>query len=158
VRVILLTIRRLDLVNRWAAMRPSFGLRRAVAVMFVIFLVSDLVAAAIHLPALAGFGFAAGSAAAAGWTRQRDLIMVVTTPPVIYFGAVIFGDLVTMHLGHVPMSVGLIGASILLTLAASAPWLFGGLAGAIAIACVRGLPQCVRDLRAELLGRAVRDY
>ena len=154
----MLTIRRFELASRWAAIRPSFGLRRAVAAMFVIFLVSDLIAAAIHLPALAGFGFAAGSAAAAGWTRQRDLIMVVTTPPVIFLGAVICGDLVAMHLGHVPLSAGLAGASILLTLAASAPWLFGGLAGAIAIACVRGLPRCVRDLRAELLGRAVRDY
>jgi hypothetical protein len=41
---------------------------------------------------------------------------------------------------------------IVLTLAAVAPWLFSGVIIGLVIALLRGLPQCVRDLSAELRG------
>ena len=65
--------------------------------------------------------------------------------------------LVTLHLDHVAASPGLVLADIFLTLSTAAPWLFGGLAGALLIATVRGLPQCVRDLRAHLAGRIMAE-
>jgi len=116
--------------------------------MFVIFMLADLGAGWLHLAALTGFGFAAGSAAAAGRTRREDLLLASTTPPLIFLGAVTVSELITLHLNHVAASAGLALADIFLTLSTAAPWLFGGIAGALVIATVRGLPQCVRDLRA----------
>jgi hypothetical protein len=103
--------------------------------------------------ALTGFGFAAGSAVAAGRTRQHQLLLVATSPPAIFLAAVTAGELITLHVDHVAASPGLVLADIFLTLSTAAPWLFGGLAGALLIATVRGLPKCVRDLRAHLAGR-----
>lgn len=125
----------------------------AIASMFIIFLLTDLGAGWLHMVALTGFGYAAGSAAAAGRTRRQDLLLIATTPPVIFLAAVTAGELITLHLDHVAASPGLVLADIFLTLSTAAPWLFGGLAGALLIATVRGLPRCVRDLRAQLTGR-----
>jgi hypothetical protein len=121
--------------------------------MFVIFLLAHLIAGWLHVAGLTGFGFAAGSAVAAGRTRPRDLLLVVTTPPMIFLAAVTCGELIMLHDRHVAVGAGLVLAGILLTLSSAAPWLFGGLAGALLIATVRGLPRCLRDLRAELAGR-----
>jgi len=132
------------------------GGRAAVAVMFAVFLLSDLVAGSLRVAGLTGFGFAAGSAAAAGCVRRRDLLIVVTTPPILFLAAMTCAELISAHLNHVAGSAGLVIAGVFLTLTGSTPWLFGGLAGAFVIATVRGLPRCLRDLRAELAatGRA----
>jgi hypothetical protein len=140
----------------WRTPHGTLSARASLIGMFAVFLLGDLTAGSLHLAALTGFGFAAGSAAAAGWTRRQDLLAVATTPPVLFLAAVSCGELVTMHAGHVRPSAALVGADVFLTLSAAAPWLFGGLAGALVIAFVRGLPQCVRELRAELLGSIVR--
>lgn len=140
----------------WRALHASLSARAVVVGMFAVFLLSDLTAGSLHVAALTGFGFAAGSAAAAGCTRRQELLVVTTTPPAIFLAAVTCSELVTMQAGHVRLSAGLVGADVFLTLSAAAPWLFGGLAGALVIATVRGLPQCVRDLRADLLGTIVR--
>ncbi len=126
--------------------------RAAIVMMFVIFVLTDLGAGWLHVIALTGFGFAAGSAAAAGRTRREDLLLAATTPPLIFLLAVTVGELITLHMNHVAASAGLALADIFLTLSTAAPWLFGGLAGALVIATVRGLPQCVRELRAQLAG------
>lgn len=133
--------------------------RAAAVAMFAVFLFADLAAGWLHVVALTGFGFAAGSAVAAGRTRRHDLLLVATTPPMIFFAAVTSAELITLHAHHVPASAGLVLAGVFLTLSTAAPWLFGGLAGALLIATVRGLPQCIRDLRAELTGMALpREY
>jgi hypothetical protein len=137
----------------WPSVKVSLSARAAVVAMFACFLLCDLVAGSVHLTALTGFGFAAGSAAAAGCTRRRELLLVATTPPAIFLGAVTIAELIKMHQGHVALSVELLGANVFLALFAAAPWLFGGLAGALVIAFARGLPACVRDLRDELIGR-----
>ncbi|HYS32163.1 MAG TPA: DUF6542 domain-containing protein [Streptosporangiaceae bacterium] len=137
----------------WGELWPPMGARAAAVAMFAIFLVTNLAAGWLHVAALTGFGFAAGSAAAAGRTRRQDLLLVATTPPLIFLAAVTAGELITLHVGHVAASAGLAAAGIFLTLAAAAPWLFAGLAGALLIASVRGLPQCIGDLRAGLAGR-----
>jgi hypothetical protein len=129
------------------------GARAAAVAMFFVFLLTDLTAGWLHVVALTGFGFAAGSAAAAGRTRRHELLLVTTTPPLIFLAAV--AKLITVHLDHVAASAGLVLAGIFLTLSTAAPWMFGGLAGALLIATVRGLPQCVRELRDELTGSAL---
>jgi uncharacterized protein DUF6542 len=136
----------------WPDLLPSMGARGAAVAMFMVFLLADLTAGWLHVVALTGFGFAAGSAVAAGRTRQQDLLLVATTPPVIFFAAVTSAELITLHLNHVAASAGLVLAGIFLTLSTAAPWMFGGLAGALLIATVRGLPRCIRELRAELTG------
>jgi len=136
----------------WRELWPLMTIRAAVAAMFMIFLLADLGAGWLHMVALTGFGYAAGSAIAAGRTRQQDLLLVATSPPAIFLAAVTAGELITLHLNHVAASPGLVLADIFLTLSTAAPWLFGGLAGALLIATVRGLPQCVRELRARLAG------
>jgi hypothetical protein len=139
-----------SLPSWWPFLRVSLGLPQAIAVMFGCFLLADLLAAAVHVDALTGFGFAAGSAAAAGFTRRRELLLAVTTPPAIFLGAVLCGELIKMHLDHVALSVELLGANVFLTLSSVALWLFAGLAGALVIATVRGLGLCIRELREEL--------
>jgi Domain of unknown function (DUF6542) len=131
--------------------------RAAIVMMFVIFVLTDLSAGWLHVVALTGFGFAAGSAAAAGRTRRKDLLLAATTPPLIFMLAVTVSELITLHMNHVAASAGLVLADIFLTISTAAPWLFGGLAGALVIATVRGLPQCVRDLRAQLAGALLPD-
>ena len=136
---------------------PVMSSRTAIVMMFVIFLLTDLGAGWLHVVGLTGFGFAAGSAAAAGRTRRQDLLLAATTPPLIFLIAVTAGELITMHMNHVAASPGLVLANIFLTLSTAAPWLFGGVAAALLIAMVRGLPQCVRELRARLAGTALAD-
>jgi hypothetical protein len=148
-----LTSRRGITADDWADLVPSVSSRAAIATMFALFLLSDLGAGWLHMTALTGFGFAAVSAAAAGCTRRHELLLVATTPPLLFLVAVTCGELITLHLDHVAASAGTVLAGIFLTLSSAAPWLFGGLGGALVIACVRGLPQCVRDLRAEISGQ-----
>ena len=137
----------------WAELWPEMGAKAAVGAMFAIFLFAHLVAEWLHVPALTGFGFAAGSALAAGRTRRQGLLLVATTPPLIFVVAVTCGELIALHAGHLAVSAGPALAGIFLTLSSAAPWLFCGLAGALLIATVRGLPRCVRELRAEVRGK-----
>lgn len=141
----------------WHDLWPVMSTRTAIVVMFIIFLLTDLSAGWLHVVALTGFGFAAGSAAAAARTRREHLLLAATTPPLIFLIAVTASELVTLHMHHVAASPGLALADIFLTLSTAAPWLFGGLAGALLIATLRGLPQCVRDLRAQLTGATVAE-
>jgi uncharacterized protein DUF6542 len=138
-----------------AELRPSVGAPGALAGMFAGFLLADLIAGALHVSGLAGFAFAAGAAAAASFTRSRELLPVVTTPPAIFLLAVTCAELISMHMDHVAPTLGLLAANLYLTLATSAAWLFAGMAVALVIACARGLPQCVRDLRRQIRSGAV---
>jgi hypothetical protein len=123
--------------------------RAASATMFGVFLLADLAAGWLGVAGLTGFGFAAGSMIAVGAVRRQDLLIVVTAPPIIFLGAVTCAELITGHADHGASAVA-VAAGILLTLAGAAVWMVGGLAGTLVIAVVRGLPQCVRDLRAGL--------
>jgi hypothetical protein len=133
---------------------PEMGARAAAVAMFAIFLLTNLAAGWLHVTALTGFGFAAGCAVVAGRTKWQGLLLAVTSPPLIFLAAVTCGELISLHAGHVAASPGLALAGIVLTLSAAAPWLFGGLAGALLIASVRGLPRCIKHLREGLTGRA----
>jgi hypothetical protein len=141
----------------WSELWPMMNARAAVVVMFSVFLVTYLSADWLHVVALTGFGFAAGSAAAVGRTRRKHLLLVTTTPPALFLAAVITAELLTLHLDHVAATPGLVLANVFLTLSAAAPWLFGGVAGTLVIAMARGLPRCVRDLRAQLRASVMGD-
>ncbi len=138
-----------------AELRPLVGAPAAIAWMFVGFLLADLIAGALHVSGLTGFAFAAIAAAAAMFTRSHQLLPVVTTPPGIFLVAVTCAELISMHMDHVAPSPGLLAANVYLTLAVSATWLFGGMAAALVIACVRGMPECIRDIRRQIRSGAV---
>jgi hypothetical protein len=141
----------------WRHWRPAVGARAAVLGMFALFLIADLAAGWLAAPGVTGFGFAAGSVITAGSVRRRDLLVVVITPPVIFLTAVICAELITAHGDHAAVSAGSLAAGVFLTISSAAPWMFGGLAGALTIATVRGLRRSVSDLLAGQPGTTRRE-
>ena len=126
--------------------------RGAVVAMFLLFLVGTLAAGWLHLEVLAGLSFVAGCALAAYYSRRDALLTAVVTPPLVFMAALVIAELLTSHEDTVRHSLTAAAEGIVLTLAAVAPWLFSGVVIGLVIALMRGLPQCVRDLSAELRG------
>jgi uncharacterized protein DUF6542 len=123
--------------------------RGAVLVMAAVFLVVDLIAAGVHSTFLNGFGYAAGCLLAVAYARREALLVVATTPPAIFLAALLCIKLMTAS-GNAVVA----GAEgTLLTLAATAPWLFGVTIAYLAAATVRGLPRCIQELRTALAGQ-----
>jgi hypothetical protein len=134
---------------------PSvFGALGTLAGLFACCLISCLLAAWLHLIVLAGLGFCAGCAVAAWYCQPAAQLRMVIAVPSVFLVAEVIAQLATLQSGGRRGLALPVAGGTLLTLAAVAPWLFAGTAGAVAIALFRGLPQCVRDLRAELRGRA----
>lgn len=134
----------------------GLGAWGTLAALFACCLVGCLLAAWLHLIVLAGLVFCAGCGLVAWYCRPTALLRVVIAVPAVFLLAEVLAQLITLQ-GHGRRGLALpVAAGTLLTLAAVAPWLFGGTAGAVAIALFRGLPRCVRDLRAALGGRAPR--
>jgi hypothetical protein len=126
--------------------------RGAVVAMFLLFLMGTLAAGWLHLELLAGLSFVAGCALAAYYIRRDALLAAVVTPPLVFMVALVIAELLTSHADTVRHSLTSAAEGIVLTLAAVAPWLFSGVVIGVVIAMFRGLPQCVRDLGAELRG------
>jgi len=103
---------------------------------------------------LAGLGYCAGCALAAGYVRREALLQVVLSAPVVFLVAEIVTQVLTAQGTSSHGSALSVVEGTFLTLADVAPWLFAGTAGCILIAMRRGLPQCVRDLQANLRGEA----
>jgi hypothetical protein len=122
--------------------------------MLAVFLTGNLLADWLSLGALAGLSFVAGCLLAAIGTQRRDLLFVVTTPPVIFLVGVLAAEALTSPGNSFASSAETVGAGTILTLSAAAPWLFAGVLLGVIIATFRGLPQCVRDLRLGLSGQA----
>jgi Domain of unknown function (DUF6542) len=131
------------------------GAKTAILAMLAIFLLTGLAAGWLHVTALTGFGFAAGSAVAAGRTRRADLLPIAISPPLLFLISLVATELVSLHVKHIAASPALVLAGAFVSLSAAAPWLFGGLAGSLLIATVRGLPRCIRDLRGEIADAAL---
>jgi hypothetical protein len=140
---------RADPGDKPAARMTALG---AVLAMFSLFFLGTLVAGWMHLGVLTGLSFVAGAVLAARYTRRDGLLAVVVTPPLIFVIALIVTEVLTSHTDTVKHSLTSAAEGTILTLAAIAPWLFAGVIAGLAIAMFRGLPQCVRDLRAELRG------
>jgi hypothetical protein len=121
--------------------------RGAVLAMFAVFFVTTVLAEVTHLGFFVGIGLAAGCGLAARFARRSALLAVVVSPPLVFLAAVICAESLTSssassHSGFLSAAEG-----TFLTLAAAAPWLFAGVAIALVIALLRGLRQCLRDLR-----------
>ena len=121
--------------------------RGAGLVMFTVFFPGMLTAGWLHLTALAGLSFVAGCILAGLYTRRADLLLVITTPPMIFLVALICVKAMTST-GSTLISTA---EGCILTLSAVAAWLFGGVAVILVIALFRGLPRTVREFRIALL-------
>jgi hypothetical protein len=132
---------------------PRLTGRGAIAGMLLVFFIGVLAADWLHWSPLADASFLLGSAAAAWYTKQRDLLTVAVSPPLLFFIVLICVKALTATGNELLSTVE--GAA--LTLANVAPWLFIGVVLSLIIAWFRGLPRCVaqlrRDLRPELARR-----
>jgi hypothetical protein len=120
--------------------------RGAVAGMLVLFFFSLLLASWLKWGVLAGASFVIGGVAAAWYTKPRDLLTVAVSPPLLFFGSLICVKALTAQGSTIISTL----AGTALTLANVAPWLFAGVIVYLIVAWVRGLPQCVTDLRRDL--------
>lgn len=126
--------------------------RGAVVAMFWLFFLGTLAAGWLHLGVLTGLSFVAGCGLAARYTRRDGLLAVVASPPLIFIIALVITETLTTHATGIRRSVESVAEGTFLTLAGVAPWLFAGVILGLAIAITRGLPQCLRDLAADLRG------
>ncbi|HEX9352893.1 MAG TPA: DUF6542 domain-containing protein [Streptosporangiaceae bacterium] len=120
--------------------------RGAVSGMLAVFFFSLLVASWLQWGALAGASFVIGSVAAAWYTKPRDLLTAVVSPPLLFFCTLICVKALTAKGSMVISTV----EGTALTLANVAPWLFAGVVVYLIVAWVRGLPQSVAGLRRDL--------
>jgi hypothetical protein len=125
---------------------PRLTGRGAIAGMLLVFFVGVLVADWLHWGVLAGLSFVAGSAAAAWYTKQRDLLTVAVSPPLLFFIVVICVKALTAAGNELLSTV----EGTALTLANVAPWLFTGVVLSLLVAWFRGLPRCAAELRRDL--------
>jgi hypothetical protein len=125
---------------------PRLTGRGAIAGMLLVFFIGVLAASWLHWGPLADASFLAGSAAAAWYTKQRDLLTVAVSPPLLFFIVVVCVKALTAA-GNTALSTV---EGTALTLANVAPWLFIGVVLSLIIAWSRGLPRCVADLRRGL--------
>jgi len=125
--------------------------------MLLVFFLGVLAASWLHWGPLAGGSFLVGTVAAAWYTKQRDLLTVAVSPPLLFFIVLVCVKALTAD-GNIMLSTV---EGTALTLANVAPWLFTGVALSLLIAWFRGLPRCIaqlrRDLRPDLAQRRPRD-
>jgi hypothetical protein len=133
---------------------PEAGMtgRGAIMAMFAVFFVGTAAADWLHLGVLVGLGLVSGCVLAVRYAKPSALLAVVITPPMIFLAAVICAEILTSSSANGHSGLLSAAAGTVLTLAAAAPWLFGGQALALLVALFRGLPQSVRELRAGLRG------
>jgi hypothetical protein len=129
--------------------RPRLTRRGAVLIMIIVFLVGNLVTAWTQLSWPGGLGYGAGCLLAAAYARREALLLVVIAPPVIFLTTLTAAELISAGGG----TLLAVAEGTILALAAVAPWLFCGTTAGLVVAMMRGLPRCVRDLRAEMSGR-----
>jgi hypothetical protein len=124
--------------------------RGAVVTIFLLSLAGDLAAGWLHVAVLTGLALAAGCLLVACYARRASLLVVAVAPPVVFFVAIALAEILTTHAATTKITVESIASGTLFTLASMAPWLFGCELAVLVIALVRGLPQCVRELRTGL--------
>jgi hypothetical protein len=130
-----------------ATFRSHVTTRGALAGMFALCLVACLLAAWWHVGALAGLAFVAGCVLAPIYARRDALLHIVISVPVIFLLAEIVTQAMTAQGSSSHGSALSVVEGTFLALAGVAPWLFAGTALCVAVAMMRGLPQCIRDLR-----------
>ena len=126
--------------------------RGALVAMFCIFLLTCLMASWLHIAVLAGFGYAATCVLAPFFVRRHVLLHVIVAPPAIFMASVIITQVLTAQGTSRHGRALSVLEGTLLTLAGIAPWLLAGTALGVGGAMTRGLPECVRQVAAELRG------
>jgi len=99
---------------------------------------------------VAGLGFCLACLLASALVRPAALPQVVIAPPALFLLALVVSEALTAQGTSSRGSMLSVLEGVMLTLAAVAPWLFGGTAAGVAVAMVRGLPNSFRELRSEL--------
>jgi hypothetical protein len=137
-----------------ATFRSHVTTRGALLGMFAICLAGCLLGAWLHADAAAGIGFIMAGILAPLYARREALLYIVISAPIIFLLAEIIAQLATAQGSSSRGTVISMLEGTILTLASVAPWLFAGTVICVAAAMMRGLPQCIRDLRAGLRGEA----
>ncbi len=84
------------------------------------------------------------------YARRDALLHIVISVPVIFLLAEIATQAMTAQGSSGHGSTLSVLEGTLLALADVAPWLFAGTAVCVIVAMMRGLPQCIRDLRDDV--------
>ena len=106
--------------------------RGALAAMFVLCFVTQLIADWTGWGTLAGAAFVCGCGAVTYYTRTSGLRSVVVAPPLLFFAGATCAELLTAP------GTFLAAAGILVTLGTTAPWLYTGTALVVVVAIGRG--------------------
>lgn len=136
--------------SRATTFRIRLTTRGALLGLGALDLVTFLLAAWLHAGVLAGLGFCAGGILAPSYLRREAQLQVAAAVPAVALVAVILTQAVTAGGSSGHRSALSVVEGTFLTLAALAPWLFAGTAACLSVACFRGLPKCIGDLRASL--------
>ncbi len=137
-----------------ASFRSHLTARGALLGMFVLVLAACLLAAWREVDVLAGLGYCAACVLTPVYARREAQLRIVLSAPAVFLLADVITQAVTAQGNTSHGSVLSVLEGTGLTLADAAPWLFAGTAACVAVAMTRGLPQCVRDLRAGPAGAA----
>jgi hypothetical protein len=137
-----------------ASFRSHLTARGALLGMFVLVLVACLLAAWREVDVLAGLGYCAGCVLTPVYARREAQLRIVLSAPAVFLLADVITQALTAQGNTSHGSVLSVLEGTGLTLADAAPWLFAGTAACVVVAATRGLPQCVRDLRAGPAGAA----
>ena len=112
--------------------------RGALASLFALCFVTQLIADWTGWGTLAGAAFVCGCGAVTYYTRTSGLRSVVVTPPLLFFAGSTCAELITAP------GTFLAAEGILVTLGTSAPWLFTGTALTVVVAIGRGYRPAFR--------------
>lgn len=112
--------------------------RGALASLFALCFVTQLIADWTGWGTLAGAAFVCGCGAITYYTRTSGLRSVVVAPPLLFFAGSTCAELITAP------GTFLAAEGILVTLGTSAPWLFTGTALTVVVAIGRGYRPAIR--------------
>lgn len=122
--------------------------RGAIAFAFACTIVGHILTSAFNVSWLLGAVFVLASLCGVLLVNPRELLSLVVTPPLVFFGATLLVEL-ARALGSVSV-VQSLTFGLYTSLSSGAPWLFAGSAVVLGVAWRRGLRDNVRDLREEL--------
>ncbi|HWG62487.1 MAG TPA: DUF6542 domain-containing protein [Streptosporangiaceae bacterium] len=120
--------------------------RGAVLGMFALFFVCLLIGSSLQWGFIVAGSYLIGSVGAAWYTKRQDLLVVAVTPPLLFFCALVCAKALSAK-GNALVSTA---EGTVLTLASVALWLFLGTAGNLVVCWLRGLPECIAELRREM--------
>jgi hypothetical protein len=134
---------------RASPVRTYVTARGGLVALFTLCLITCLIAAWRQADIIAGLAYCAGCLALPIYVRREAQLQVVIAPPVVFLLAVLLTQALTAQGSSSHASMLSVIEGTFLMLAATAPWLFAGTAGCIAVAMFRGLPDCLRQFRAD---------